>query len=182
MNKILAILLALFTLAASAQTEEPAAAGQFSIPNSRPLRIGYLSYDSALVRMADYAAVQQQMAALRSAYEAEMQRVEDEFNQKYEAFLEGQKDFPRTILLKRQTELQTLLQRNVDFRRQAQTELQQAERQAMQPLHQRLTEAIARVAAHQGLAVVLNTDSRACPFVDPALSVDVSQAVNDLLR
>ncbi|MBR1447377.1 MAG: OmpH family outer membrane protein [Prevotella sp.] len=182
MNKILALLFALFSLAASAQTEEPAAQSPQPAAQGQALRIGYLSYDSALVRMADYALVQQQMAEMRSAYEAEMQRVEDEFNQKYEAFLEGQKDFPRTILLKRQTELQTLLQRNVDFRRRAQAELQQAERQAMQPLHQRLADAIARVATEQGLAVVLNTDSRACPFVDPALSVDVSQAVNDLLR
>lgn len=144
--------------------------------------IGYLSYDSALVKMGDYAIVQQKMAELRAAYEAELKRVEDEFNQKYEAFLEGQKDFPRTILLKRQTELQELLQRNIDFKRQGQEDLQKAEREAMQPLRQRLNEAIARVAASQKLAVVLNIDSNACPFIDPVLSTDVSQAVNALLK
>lgn len=150
--------------------------------HSQPIRFGYLSYDSALVAMADYAVVQQNIADLRKAYETELQRVEKEFNDKYEAFLEGQKDFPHTILLKRQVELQELLQRNIDFKKQGLDDLQKAEREAMQPLRKRLNEAIAQVAAQQHLALVLNTDSNACPFIDPSLGVDVSQAVNDLLK
>ena len=148
----------------------------------QPIRFGYLSYDSALVAMADYAIVQQNMTNLRQAYDTELLRVEKEFNDKYEAFLEGQKDFPHTILLKRQTELQELLQRNIDFKKQGLSDLQKAEREAMQPLRKRLNEAIAQVAAQQHLALVLNTDSNACPFIDPSLGVDVSQAVNDLLK
>ena len=148
----------------------------------QPIRFGYLSYDPALVAMADYAIVQQNMTNLRQAYDTELLRVEKEFNDKYEAFLEGQKDFPHTILLKRQTELQELLQRNIDFKKQGLSDLQKAEREAMQPLRKRLNEAIAQVAAQQHLALVLNTDSNACPFIDPSLGVDVSQAVNDLLK
>ena len=103
--------------------------------------------------------------------------MEDEFNVKYEAFLEGQKDFPRTILLKRQTELQEMMQRNVEFKKQGLVEIQNAEREAMLPLRQRLNEAIAQVAAEQRLALVVNTDSNACPFIDPALGVNVTEAV-----
>ena len=68
-----------------------------------PVRFGYLSYQQALQAMPQYAVVQQQMAELRQQYEAEMQRVTNEFNRKYEEFLEGQRDFPKTILQKRQT-------------------------------------------------------------------------------
>lgn len=150
--------------------------------HSQSIRFGYLSYDSALVAMADYAVVQQNIADLRKAYETELQRVEKDFNDKYEAFLEGQKDFPHTILLKRQVELQELLQRNIDFKKQGLDDLQKAEREAMQSLRKRLNEAIAQVAAQQHLALVLNTDSNACPFIDPSLGVDVSQAVNNLLK
>ena len=80
------------------------------------LRFGYLSYDSVLVAMPGYALVKNTLASMRSQYEAEMKRVEQDFNLKYEEFLEGQRDFPETILRKRQTELKELLDRNVSFK------------------------------------------------------------------
>jgi outer membrane protein len=177
MKRIIALIFAACSLAASAQTEEDV------VPVQEPvIMIGYLSYDSALVAMEEYAIVRKQMADLRTAYENELQRVEEEFNQKYEAFLEGQKDFPRTILLKRQTELQEMMQRNIDFKKQGLIDIQNAEREAMQPLRERLNAAIAKVAAEQRLALVLNTDSNACPFIDPALGVDVAEAVMGVLK
>jgi len=172
MKRIIALIFAACSLVASAQTDNQVAPVQGPV-----IMIGYLSYDSALVTMDDYAIVRKQLADLRTAYEKELQRVEDEFNVKYEAFLEGQKDFPRTILLKRQTELQEMMQRNVEFKKQGLVDLQNAEREAMQPLRQRLNEAIAQVAVEQRLALVVNTDSNACPFIDPALGVNVTEAV-----
>ena len=141
------------------------------------IQIGYLSYDSALTAMPGYALVQARQQKLREAYEAELKRVEEEFNQKYEAFLEGQRDFPRTILLKRQNELQQLLQQNLDFKRQGLQDLQKAEEEAMAPLYEKLNVAIAKVAKGKGLALVVNTDSNACPFIDPEMGVDIQEAV-----
>jgi outer membrane protein len=117
------------------------------------------------------------MDSLRSAFNAEMQRVEDEFNRKYEDFLDGQKDFPRTILLKRQTELQEMLQKNLAFKQQLQQELKDTEAQLMAPLRIHLNEAIATIAREQGLALVINTDANACPFIEPAMGVDVHETV-----
>ena len=139
--------------------------------------IGYLSYDSALTAMPGYAMAQAQLKELRQAYEDEMKRVEDEFNRKYEDFLEGQRDFPRTILLKRQTELQEMLQRNIEFKKQGLKELADAETEALAPLREELKAAIAVVAKRKGLALVVNTDSNACPFIDPEMGVDIQKDV-----
>ncbi|MBR1484431.1 MAG: OmpH family outer membrane protein [Prevotella sp.] len=139
--------------------------------------IGYLSCDSLLHSMPQYAVVKAQMRDLRQAYEEELKRVEDDFNQKYEAFLDGQKDFPRTILLKRQNELQELLQKNVAFRQQGLRDLQQAEAEALAPLRQQLGAAIAKVSKRLGLALVVNTDSDACPFIAPETAVDLTDEV-----
>jgi len=155
-----------------------------AIPTEQPqpvVRFGYLSYDSMLTAMPQYAAVQQQMATLRQAYEKELKRVEDEFNQKYEAFLEGRAEFPRTILLKRQTELQEMLQRNVDFKRQGIEDLNKAEQEALAPLRILLNETIASVAREMGLALVINTDANACPFIEPLMGVNLNDAVLDRL-
>ena len=127
--------------------------------------------------MKEYATVQMRMDSLRSAFNAEMQRVEDEFNRKYEDFLDGQKDFPRTILLKRQTELQEMLQKNIAFKQQSIQEIKDTEAQLMAPLRIHLNEAIATIAREQGLALVINTDANACPFIEPAMGVDVNELV-----
>jgi len=143
--------------------------------------IGYLSYDSVLVTMPGYALAQQQLSELRAQYEAEQQRVEQDFNQKYEEFLDGQREFPPTILRKRQTELKELMERNVAFKAEVRRELQKAEAEALAPLKAHLKEVIAEVAKEQELAVVLNTDNNACPYIDPELSIDITKIVADRL-
>ena len=165
MKKFLLVIFACIAMAAQAQDNAPA------------LKFGYLSYDLALKSMKVYATVQMRMDSLRSAFNAEMQRVEDEFNRKYEDFLDGQKDFPRTILLKRQTELQEMLQKNVAFKQQSVQEMKDTEAQLMAPLRIHLNEAIATIAREQGLALVINTDANACPFIEPAMGVDVNELV-----
>ena len=165
MKKFLLVIFACIAMAAQAQDNAPA------------LKFGYLSYDLALKSMKEYATVQMRMDSLRSAFNAEMQRVEDEFNRKYEDFLDGQKDFPRTILLKRQTELQDMLQKNVAFKQQPVQEIKDTEAQLMAPLRIHLNEAIATIAREQGLALVINTDANACPFIEPAMGVDVNELV-----
>lgn len=165
MKKFLLVIFACIAMVAQAQDNAPA------------LKFGYLSYDLALKSMKEYATVQMRMDSLRSAFNAEMQRVEDEFNRKYEDFLDGQKDFPRTILLKRQTELQEMMQKNIAFKQQLQRELTDTEAQLMAPLRIHLNEAIATIAREQGLALVINTDANACPFIEPAMGVDVNELV-----
>lgn len=157
------------------------APGQEAQPVAPFISIGYLSYDSALHAMPGYALAQARLDGLRQAYEAEMKRVEAEFNEKYEAFLDGLKDYPRTILLKRQTELQQLMQQNLDFKRQGLDDLRQAGEEAMRPLRDMLSLAIAAVARQKGLAVVVNTDANACPFIDPEMGLDIQEEVGNWL-
>ena len=146
------------------------------------IRFGYLSYKAAIERMAEYAVVQQQMEDLRAQYQAETLRVEDEFNRKYEEFLDGQREFPRTILQKRQTELQELMEKNIKFKEQSRQELEDAERQAMAPLRIRLIELLSTIGRERGFAFVYDTDTKALPFINPAQGEDISQMVNARLN
>lgn len=144
-------------------------------------RFGYLSYEAALQAMPNYVLVTQQMADLRAQYEAEMQRVEDEFNSKYEDFLEGQRDFPRTILQKRQMELQQLMEQNIEFKARSREELAQAERQAMAPLKIRLIELLNTIGRERGYEFIYDTDTKALPFINPDKGEDINKVVQQLL-
>ncbi|MBR1388723.1 MAG: OmpH family outer membrane protein [Prevotella sp.] len=146
------------------------------------LRFGYLSYEQALQAIPDYATAQKRLDDLQSQYEAELKRVEDEFNRKYEDFLDGQSEFPKTILRKRQTELQELMTKNIAFKEESRQQLSASREEMMAPLKERLSEVITQIATERGYAFVINTDADACPFINPAIGDDINQLVQDALK
>jgi outer membrane protein len=153
-----------------------------SAQENNTFHFGYLSYEQALESMPGYAVMQKKMADLEAQYQAETKRVEDEFNRKYEEFLEGQREFPKTILQKRQVELQELMEKNIAFKEESRQQLAAAREEEMSPLKEQLSEAIAKVAKERGLAFVINTDSNACPFIDPSMGEDLNVLVQDALK
>ena len=145
-------------------------------------RFGYISYEGAIQSMPDYAIVQKKMKTLQEQFQAETLRVEDEFNRKYEDFLDGQREFPRTILQKRQTELQELMEKNIQFKEQGRQELADAEREALAPLRIRLIELLSTIGREKGFAFIYDTDTKALPFLNIDFGEDINQLVQDALK
>jgi outer membrane protein len=145
---------------------------------SAQVKFGFLSYSQALQSMPDYALAKENLAKLEEQFETEMKRAEEEFNKKYEEFLEGQQEFAVSIRNKRQSELQELMQKNMAFKQEARRLLKNAEADAMKPLHEKLKAVLAKVGQQRGLACILNTDGDALPYVDPAQGEDVTEVIN----
>ena len=116
MKKFLLLALMALPLSLHAQNEE---ATVVATAATQEVKFGYVSYSTLLESMPDYAVAMNKYAQLEEKYAAETRRVEDEFNAKYEAFLEGQRDFPPSILNKRQSELQELLEKNIAFKNES---------------------------------------------------------------
>ena len=171
---ILFLLLTVVSLAVSAQDAQP--------KDSVAFKFGYLSYDSVMVAVPDYTELKTNMAQLREQYEAEQKRVENDFNKKYEEFLDGQASFPKTILQKRQSELQEMLDRNIEFKMQSQKMLSEAEANMMEVIKTTINMAVNIIAQERGYAFVLNTDKEAVTFINPALGEDITEAVKQLLN
>lgn len=168
---LLTLLSALFLLPAAAQTESAAL--------QPALRFGYFSYREALRAMPEYAQAEKNINDIRVKYDAEQKRSEDEFNAKYEEFLDGQRDFAPSIRQKRQAELQQLMESNMQFRKEAQRLLDQARQDAYAPLKQKLKAELRRIAAERHLAFILNTDNDALPFADETLGEDLNAIVKE---
>ena len=145
-------------------------------------RFGYLSYNEALEKMPQYALVKKQMEDLRSKFQAETKRVEEEFNRKYEEFLDGQRDFPKTILQKRQTELQQLMEKNIEFKASSMKELDAAEKEAMAPLRLRLNDVLREIGIKRGYAFIYDTDTKALPFISLEAGENINLLVQDALK
>lgn len=172
------------TPVAAAPSAPRAASASKTATNVTPVKptFGYLSYDSVLHAMPDYAVAVAQMDRLKAKYAAEAERVEKEFNTKYEEFLEGQRDFPQTILLKRQTELQELLDKNILFKEESKRLLKAAEKDIFAPLHARLSAELRAIGTARGYSFIINTDNNACPFVNPSQGEDIGRLVLERMK
>lgn len=171
-NIILSIILALTAFTANAQTAVTTTQQAAPI-----LRYGYMSCDSVLHHLPAYTAAMKNLSDLKAKYDSEMKRVEDEFNQKYELFLEGQRDFAPSILQKRQAELQELMEKNAAFKKEAQRLLKKAEDESLAPIRKTIKAAATRIGQQQGLAFILNTDNDAVPYTDTTMGIDITNEV-----
>lgn len=139
-------------------------------------KFGYMRYENLLKAMPEYAEVQKRIAELKEQYKAETERSETEFNRKYNEFLEGQKNFPKNILLKRQKELQDLCDNGIKFREECTRLLKEAEEQLMIPVTSRLNTAIGEVGIEMKLEYIINTEGKNYLFIGPN-GVDITPTV-----
>ena len=153
----------------------------FCIAGMAQIQFGYVNYEQVLKELPEYAKAQEDLTALKAKYEAEAQKGEEEFQNKFVDFLQGQKDFPQAIMQKRQAELQTLMDAGVSFRVKSQELIAKAENELMQEAHKRLKSALLEIGVEHGYGFILNTDDNSCPYINPVVGVDVTDLVRKKL-
>lgn len=149
----------------------------FALCSMAQVKIGFFSYEQALHAMPGYAIAQQQVSDLRAQYDAEMARVEKEFNAKYEEFIENYTEYAPVIRQKHQAELKDFMLRNISFREEAERLISAAEADALKPVRADLDAIITAVGEKYDYILLLNTDSNACPYINPLLGEDVNQLI-----
>lgn len=75
------------------------------VADAQTAKYATFSYDSVMHVMPDYKAALAALADLRKQYDAEIKRTEDDFNAKYESFIEVYSGLDTNIRNKRQSEL-----------------------------------------------------------------------------
>lgn len=146
------------------------------------IRFGYLSYTEVMEAMPEYAQAMADIDSLKSVYDREVQQSSADLNKRFVEYVEGLKSFPENILLKRQKELQMLIDQSLEFKKGAQTVLDKAQKEIMQSVKVRLKEVIAKIGKDRKYAFILNTDNNACPFVDGEQGEDITSVALELVR
>ncbi|MBR5929502.1 MAG: OmpH family outer membrane protein [Prevotella sp.] len=149
---------------------------------SAQAKYGFFSYGEVFRAMPEYSIAERNLTQLQSQFEDEMKRAEEEFNKKYEEFLEGMQEFATPIRQKRQAELQELMEKNLSFKQEAQRLLEAARRDAYLPIKEKLMTVVKTLGAERGYAFILNTDNDTCPYLDPAVSEDITPLLKDQLK
>lgn len=179
---LLYLALAMMPMLASAQQAATSVRSGSQQSAAAILHFGYFSYDEVFHTMPGYAIAKHHMDDLRAKYDEETKRSEQDFNSKYEEFLNGQRSFAPTILEKRQAELREMMEKNIAFKAESQRLLKQAENEAYAPLHAQIKEALAHIGDEKGFAFVLNTDNNAVPYMNGAMGEDVTELLLEKLK
>ena len=141
------------------------------------IKYGRLNYDSLITSMPEYTQVQEQLSSLRQQYEKEAAYNEANFKRLFADFLQGQKDFPQNIMLKRQRELQDAMEKSLAFRRSCDSLLVKAEADLLAPIYMKLDAAIQAVGMERGYECIVNTAAGTHPFLHPSLTEDAAPFV-----
>ncbi len=144
-------------------------------------RYGSLSYDSLFHSMPEYVKAMESLERLRQQYYKETEYNSANFKRLFMEFLQGQKEFPQNILLKRQRDLQSEMERDLAFRHQADSLLTAAQKELLLPVAAKLDSAIRLVGAERGYDFVINTDVKSHPYVNAALTEDATPYVREKL-
>ena len=179
-KNLLFLAFALVTMTASAQQTTSVEAQQHAAHSA--LRFGYFSFEQVLHTMPGYTIAKHNMDELRANYDEETKRVENEFNTKYEEFLDGQRSYAKSILEKRQAELRELMEKNVAFKAESTRLLKQAEDNAYAQLKAQINEAAQKIGKEKGLAFILNTDNNAVPYLSAEMGEDITAVLKERLK
>ena len=149
---------------------------------AQQMKIGYFSYNAVLKATPDYISAMSSIENLRKQYDAEIQIAQKDFNDKYENFIENQSGMAEAIREKRQSELQSILERNMAFKQESDRLLAKAEEEALAPLRSKLDNAIRALGSERDFIAILNTDNNAVPYINPGIGEDVTDILIDKIR
>lgn len=165
-------------VAPQAPAAAPAAAAQApAAPQPVQPKFGYLDYRAVFEAMPGYAEAQKSLAEIKAKYDTETAHNEENFKRMYLEFLQGQKDFPQTIMLKRQKELQAAMESGIQFRNQVNEMLTKAQEELEKPLLAKLDSAISLVGQEKGFDMIINTGEKGFPFINKVTGEDVTELV-----
>ena len=108
-------------------------------------KFGQVDTQVIITGMPEVASMQSQLEASSKTYEAEFQKLREEFDKKYAEFQQLEASTLDSIKERRMQELQELDQKIQQFRATASQDLQQQQEKLMAPIQQKIQDAIKAV-------------------------------------
>lgn len=117
-------------------------------------KIGVVDAQSVMELMPEYKTAQDQYAAASKVFEDEYEVLTTEINKKIQEYQALPADTPQTIKERRQQEIQDIDQKVQAFQQRAQSDLARQQQTLMQPVQEKLINAIKAVGADNGYSMI----------------------------
>ncbi len=134
--------------------------------------------DVIMQAMPETKAAEEKVQQSSATYQAEFDKLSEEINKKYAEYQALPADTPESIKERRQQEIQEIAEKAQRFQQQAQQDLERQHMQLLQPIQEKLLNAIKSVGAEGNYTMVLPS---ALPFYVGGDVTDITNAVKTKL-
>ena len=119
-------------------------------------KFGIVDAESIIPKMAEFVEAQNQIGEASKTYESEYAKINEELQKKYAEFQELEKDSStlQSIKERRMQDIQELDKKAQQFAQTAQQDLQRQQAQLMQPIQEKMINAIKAVGAEGGFTMI----------------------------
>ena len=159
MKKILVAILMMAPLALSAQ--------KFAHFNSADI----------IPNMKEYTTAQTEIQNMAKQFDDDLKLMQDELQKKTEEYQKEQANLLENVRQRREQELNDLYQRKQQSYQDNQQSLQKAQQDKMGAIQQLVLDAVKKIGETGGYVYVIDTNAGAIPFVNTALSTDITADV-----
>lgn len=123
---------------------------------AQEVKIAFVNTQEVFMDMPEVSTMEKQMADLNEKYKIELKQMQDEYTKKYSDFVAQQDSLTENIKLRRMQEVQDLQGRMDNFVQVAQQDVQKKQQELLQPLQQKMMDAIKAVGAEKGYTYIID--------------------------
>lgn len=137
------------------------------------VRFGNIDMARVFELMPASVAAQNELSSLQEAYDAELQKMGEEYQLKVTDFVSVQQSLDNNIAEARAQEIEQLQQRIQQFRERAAQSIRQKREELTAPITEQVTKAIQVVGKKYGYTYIFDLNQAGVLFFDPQLCDDV---------
>lgn len=125
----------------------------------KSIKLGHINSSDLMQIMPGKDSAQAAFQAEMDALDAQLKAMQDELQKKYNDYMDKKSQMSDLIRQTKEQEITELSQRIDDYRQRAQQQLQDKEKELLQPIIDRAKQAIAEVARENGYTYIFDTSA-----------------------
>ncbi len=145
-----------------------------------PIRVGYINSTELLNATPSKKTAEQKLQQLNENYKQELKMMENEYNKKYSDYITYQNNLSENIKLRRMQELTELENKMQEFMQLAQTDIEQQEKNLIEPIKKQISDIVSAVGKEYGFTVIFDIATPGVAFVTPD-AIDANYLVKERL-
>jgi outer membrane protein len=128
-------------------------------------KLAHMNSQEIIVEMQEYKDAVTSLQNREKGYQDELTRISEEFQKKYQEYIAQADSLPRNIAERREKELSDMQQRAQEFQQEAQQAMQQAQQEVMNPILQKVSDAVQAIGKADGYTYVIDLANSSVTYV-----------------
>lgn len=123
---------------------------------AQEIKIAYVNTQEIITAMPELAAMNTQLEKLNADFESELKTMNEEYTNKYQAFIQQQDSLTENIRVRRMQDIQQINDRMEQLYQVAQQTVAQKQEELFKPIQEKMMKAIQDVGAENNYLYILN--------------------------